>query len=210
MPHGPLNSTSDEQLASRAQTGCVESFSELVRRFQVPLKHYLRRTVACDADADDLTQETFLRAFRKLGYYRPDWAFSTWLFTLAHRVGLNQRRRRPAVLSAELGPLSSSEPSPGEAALRRESREGLWDLAAEVLPAEQFTALWLFYVEDKPVREIARVVGRSESAVKTGLFRARKKLLPHVQEETAESRSAARPGGPSRPISPATPEVSYG
>ena len=61
-------SPSNEDLAARAQAGCLSSFEELMRRFQVPLLHFLRR-VGPDFDAEDVLQETFLRAYSQLGRY---------------------------------------------------------------------------------------------------------------------------------------------
>ena len=69
----------DEELARRAQLGCTDSFEELVRRFQVPLLRFLgRRTSA--VDAEDLLQDTFVRAYQNLQRYRSAWRFRTWLF----------------------------------------------------------------------------------------------------------------------------------
>ena len=85
--------TSDEELACRAQQGCAESFEQLLRRFQTPVLHFLRHR-GFFADAEDLTQETFLRAYENLHRYNRRWAFSTWLFTIARRTSLNHRRRR--------------------------------------------------------------------------------------------------------------------
>lgn len=186
MPRGPTTlPTDDEQLARRAQEGCSASFEELVRRFQVPLLGFLRRRFA-DADAEDLVQETFLRAYQNLHRYRTSWRFSTWLFTIARRIGLNVRRKpRPKTDSEALESLPGDTPSPGYLADREESRRALWDLAASVLTERQHTALWLYYAEEMPVKEIARVVGRSRVAVKTMLFRARRKMLSFLEDSEA-------------------------
>ena len=72
----------------------------------------------------------------------------------------------------------------------------MWDVAAYVLWEEQTTALWLYYVEEMPVKEIARVQGRSRVAVKTMLFRARAKLLPALQDW--------EPNGPAKGRNPRT------
>jgi RNA polymerase sigma-70 factor (ECF subfamily) len=186
MPRGPTAlPTNEEQLACRAQQGCSASFEALVRRFQVPLLGFLRRRFP-DADAEDLVQETFLRAYQNLHRYRTSWRFSTWLFTIARRASLNaQRKRRPRADSEAIESVPGDTPSPGHLADREESRRALWDLAASVLSERQHTALWLYYAEEMPVKEIARVVGRSRVAVKTMLFRARRKMLPFLEDSEA-------------------------
>jgi DNA-directed RNA polymerase specialized sigma24 family protein len=71
-----------------------------------------------------------------------------------------------------------------------ESRRRLWHVAAQTLSEQQTTALWLYYVEDMPVKRIAWILGFSRVAVKTMMFRARKKLMP-VLEELPDDHCAA-------------------
>jgi RNA polymerase sigma-70 factor (ECF subfamily) len=182
---------SDEELACRAQQGCTASFEQLLRRFQTPVLHFLRHR-GLAADAEDLTQETFLRAYRNLHRYRRRWAFSAWLFTIARRTGLNSRRRqRPVADAAAVEAALSTAPEPLDVLLAAERRGRLWQLAAGVLAEEPMTALWLHYVEEMPLRGIALVLGRSPTSVKVMLFRARRKLLPLLDE--FDDRAALRP-----------------
>ncbi len=183
MPPGSTHSTvSDEELAGRAQDGCVAAFEELVRRYQVPLIGFLGR-LGSPGEAEDLTQDTFVRAYENLHRYRNSWKFATWLFTIARRIHLNRhRRRRPVVDSAAVEASESAATLPSDAVSREDDRRWLWDQAAGVLSTSQMTTLWLYYVEEMPVKEVARVLGRTRVAVKTALFRARKKLLPLLEE----------------------------
>lgn len=178
--------TSDEELACRAQRGCADSFDCLLRRFQAPVLQFLRHRSAT-ADAEDLTQETFLRAYENLHRYRPRWSFSAWLFTIARHASINHHRRaRPAIKRSGMDAVPSPEVEPLEAMVAAEGRRRLWDLAANVLSEEQNTALWLYYVEDMPGRGIALVLGRSVASVKVMLFRARKRLMPLLGELDGE------------------------
>jgi RNA polymerase sigma-70 factor (ECF subfamily) len=191
----PNSSPSNEDLAARAQHGCMPSFEELLRRFQVPLLHFLRN-VGPEYDAEDVLQETFLRAYSRLNCYRPQWQFSTWLFTIARRISINYHRRPQPVADHEsLRQAVSPQAGPEQIAVAAESRQYLWTVAARILGKEELTALWLHYVEGMPVAEIADVLDRSSVAVKTMMFRARKKLLPLVSDLEPEGRSAqpARP-----------------
>ncbi|NQU20268.1 MAG: sigma-70 family RNA polymerase sigma factor [Candidatus Nealsonbacteria bacterium] len=177
MPPGPMaKAPSDEELARRAQEGCTASFEELVRRFQVPLLHFLRRWTSTE-EAEDLVQDTFVRAYRNLHRYRPTARLATWLFTIARRLSINrQRKRQPVADSPMLEFAEGGAPPPGRIVAEQESRRRLWELADEVLSERQRTALWLYYVEDMSVGEVAEVVGHSRGATKTMLFRARRKL----------------------------------
>lgn len=180
-------SPSDEELARRAQSGCMASFEELVRRLQAPLVHFLRQTVGAD-EADDVAQDTFLRAYENLHRYNGSSRFSTWLFTIGRRLGLNAgRRARPEADSPLPETMEGPDPSPPQVASEREGRARLWNTAAKLLSEPEYAAVWLHYVEGMATAEIGRVVGRSRVAVKTMLFRSRRKLIDAIDEpEPAE------------------------
>jgi RNA polymerase sigma-70 factor (ECF subfamily) len=153
-----------------------------MRRFQVPVLHFLRARGG-GTDAEDLLQDTFLRAYANLHRYRRQWRFATWLFTIARRLCINHHRRvQPEPAGPELEAAASAEEEPAEAAMREEQRRSLWAIAARTLSEKEFTALWLHYVEDLPVQEVARVLQQSRVAVKTMMFRARKKLVPRLSD----------------------------
>jgi RNA polymerase sigma-70 factor (ECF subfamily) len=177
------DSPKDEQLALRARQGCSASFEKLVRRYQTRLVNFLRQRTAVTADAEDLAQDTFVRAYENLHRYRDSGAFSTWLFTIARRLCINHgRKKRPQANSEALHSVESASISPEQAASNAETSRLLWEVAAETLNERQMTVLWLYYVEDMSVAQISPVVERSSVAVKMMLFRARKKLFPALEE----------------------------
>lgn len=173
---------SEEQLAVLAQAGCEASFEQLVRRVQVPLVQFLMSRTRCRADADDLAQESFLRAYRALDRYEPRCRFRTWLFTIAHRLSLNHRRDAGRVEAVAL-PEAICSPVDDAADLLAadEWRQSVWRLAADILEAEETAGLWLHYVEELSMEEVGRILSRSRGAAKTMLFRARKKLMPGLR-----------------------------
>jgi len=172
----------DEELACRAQAGSSACFEELVRRLEGRLLRFLRQRTRTLQDAEDLLQETFLRGYQRLASYDSSWKITTWLFTIASRLAISQaRKRRPAALTQ-----AASLPSDGESPLaqlvRREQKEDLWATARAVLSENQHTALWLRYAEAMPVKEIARVMGKTKTHVKVLLYRARSALGRRLQE----------------------------
>lgn len=177
-----LASVTDEQLARRAQGGCARSFELLVRRFQVPLLHFLSKRLRSPADAEDVLQETFVRAFQQIARYRERWRFSTWIFTIAHRTAVSHHRKRMSEAGRARGSARPevSPPPPDRRMAEEESRLRFWELARRVLTDEQFTAVWLYYVEEMPTRQITRVLNCSWVSVKTTLYRARRRLEPHL------------------------------
>ncbi len=196
LPTAGLDPLSEEQLAVLAQAGCAASFERLVRRVQVPLVQFLGSRTRCRADAEDLAQESLVCAYRALGRYQPRFRFRTWLFTIAHRLSLNHRRGEH---HAESIARPETICSPIEDAADRisadEWRRSVWRLAAELLDEEQTAGLWLHYVEELSTEEIGGILGRSRAAVKTMLFRARKKLMPGLRALITNGESADRPMG---------------
>ena len=181
-----LDSQSDDaMLARRAAGGCVASFSELARRYQVPVVHYVRHLAGRGrADADDVVQDAFLRAWRHIAAYDSRFAFSTWLFTIARRTWLNQtratRRRRVREEAVAVAETRGSEAVAAAIATERATR--LWQVARAELSEREFTGLWMRYVEDKPLAEIALVLDKPVATVKVILFRARRRLEPFVRD----------------------------
>jgi RNA polymerase sigma-70 factor (ECF subfamily) len=174
-----LRDMSSEELARRAKQGCRASFTELVHRYAPRLRMFLCRKGRDRHDAEDLVQDTFIKAFQNIGQYDSSWRFSTWLFTIATRLAVShQRRRRPRHEGVQVRVHTHGA---AELAQEREQQRNLWAMAAE-LPGGQNQALWLKYGEDLSIREIARAMGKSQVCVKVLLYRARTNLARRLQE----------------------------
>lgn len=179
--HDRLVNVTDEELVERARGGCAVSFGELVRRYQVPIHHFLRRKCNAREEAEDLTQETFLRAYRKLGSFRVGARFRPWIFTVAYRVALNACRRKRACTLDDSNLLKVAVSHDQDQLESDEQQRGIWDVVQAAVTPLQFTVLWLFYVEQLSARDIGRVIAKSEGAVKTILCRARKAVMPRLR-----------------------------
>jgi RNA polymerase sigma-70 factor (ECF subfamily) len=169
----------DAELAARAAAGSRAAFEELVTRYAPRLFLFLRARSESAEDVEDLVQETFLRAFRKIDRYDPRWKFSTWLYTLAFRLAVSRWRSQGPRL-AELDPETPACPSPGppEILIQKEEarRHGnIWSLA-RTLSRNEYDALWLRYAEGMPAKEIARALKKREAGVRALLHRGRVKL----------------------------------
>ena len=170
---------SDSQLLTQAAEGCTQSFEQFVQLYERRMLFYLRQRTRNTADAEDLLQELFLRIYRNLAKYRPDAKASTWVYTIAYRLACSHYRRNRTISLPE-----GYDPAMPEADPIRDDG-GIWDIARDVLNEQQFTALWLFYAEEFPIRQIAELMDLSESNIKVTLHRARKTLQtsPKLLEE---------------------------
>lgn len=150
------------------------AFGELVQRHQSAVRRFLRHLTHGDAAlADDLAQDTFVQAYRKLGEFRHDAAFATWLLGIAHNHWRNARRKQRSV-PLEPGHLETLEPQPAAAPVS-DLRHDLAHAVGQLSSDEQ-TAVHLAYQQGLSHSEVAAVVGWPLGTVKTHLARSKDKL----------------------------------
>jgi RNA polymerase sigma-70 factor, ECF subfamily len=181
-----LESLADEELARRACAGSTACYEEIVRRYQVPLLRFLGARFPSRRDAEDILQDTFVRAWQALHRFDARYAFRTWLYTIAYRLAVSRGRRETVATETLLEQAAAAGPRP-ELRVEEEERRGtLWRKAREVLSEEQYMALWLFYVEEVSAGDVAAILNRSWVSVKTLMHRARRKLAPYLAEMAPE------------------------
>ena len=162
---------SDEELASLARSGQIRAFDELVRRHWAGIRRFLLGYLP-HGSSDDITQETFLRAYRKIEQYDGNRPFLPWLFTISRRLALNEirskKRQREVSLSSHLVDETPEDQSAFFGPL--------WQLAKDRLSADSYAVLRLHYAEDLSIEEVSKVLGKGKIATKVMLHRARRKL----------------------------------
>lgn len=179
---------SDElQLVNAAKRGSVEAFTELVRGYRERLFRFLLTRCTNHADAEDALQDTLINAYRYIGSYDPRWRFSTWLYRIAIR---NAGRLRTENL-AELGDPEDDGADPLAHCIADSERDNLWRSAKRILSDEVFAAMWLRYVDDMSVRDIADVLERSSSWTKVNLLRGRRALEAEMNGKAGNAGSEA-------------------
>src|SRR5262245_11170511 len=176
-PNDPDTLPLEEHLLVRtAQEGDRRAFAALVDRYWDRLYRWLYHlTHDCHA-AEDLTQETFLKAFAALDSFRAGTNFRAWLFRIAHNSFANQRRVAARARQPIPEHLPAGDEGPVERAL---SREALQLLARAVgrLPAEFRAAFLLRAEEGLSFRQVAQVLGITEETARWRVFKARQKLM---------------------------------
>ncbi len=179
--------TRDLELIEAAQDGSVDAFTELVHAYREGLFRFLLTRCSSHADAEDALQDTFINAYRYIRSYDPQWRFSTWLYRIAIRNAA--RLRTPDV--HELGELVDAGNDPLQHCIADSERQNLWQSARRLLTDEVFTAMWLRYVEDMSVNDIAGVLNRSVSWTKVNLMRGRRRLDAELNKEATTAKSEA-------------------
>jgi RNA polymerase sigma-70 factor (ECF subfamily) len=186
----------DVRLMLQVRDDIQGAFEVLVDRYQHRLLGVMIHLVGRVEEAEDLTQEVFLRIYRARKGYRPRAKFSTWLFTIANNLALNHLRgkgRNPTIaLNSGGDPSSRLAVRPAEervlaregtpsAQLRKVELSDVVREALEILGEDQKIAVLLNKFEDMSYAEIAEVMGRSEAAVKSLLARARNHLREQLE-----------------------------
>jgi RNA polymerase sigma-70 factor (ECF subfamily) len=179
--------------------GDESAFDKIVSFYKEGVFHFLVRAVKDAGRSEDLVQEAFLRVYRSRNTYRPLAGFRSWLFTIAHRLALNElravrRRRRvfPVFFSGRVGPEDEAgedfwanvEDKPSETPLDRMELEELKQVLEKLLqdlPANQRLAVQLHSAEHFSYREIGEALGLSVMAVKSVLVRARENLKKRLE-----------------------------
>ena len=176
---------SDEELASKTAEGSRSLFEELVSRYSLRLFYFLRHRTETDQDIEDLVQETFLKAFKSIDRFDPEWKFSTWLYTIASREAISRHRSNKKMTFNPA--FESSIPAPEEIVIRKQESQNIWELAS-TLPAKEYEALWLRYAEDMPIKDIARVTKKSPITVRVLLYRARLNLAERIDQSAFSNK----------------------
>lgn len=174
----------DNELVEATLAGDAPAFNDLVTRYQLAVYNLAFRMLGRAADAEDVAQEAFFRAYTKLGTFDPEQKFATWLLSIAAHLCVDQLRRKKPVCLEDgeyLHCLSSSEEAPESATLRKEQEREVRRLMV-ALPAKYRLILVLRYWHDLSYAEIGQVTHLAEGTVKTRLHRARQMLLKQASE----------------------------
>lgn len=194
-----MDRATDDQKAREAVTavlgGDVDAFEWIVRRWQGPLIDLAYRFCRRPALAEELAQEAFTRAFRRLAQWRGDAAFSTWLFAVAANVYRSRLRKKklPTIPLESLEEVSSWRAD--EEDLEEAERAEIVREAVLALPVKYRDAVVLYYFHEMSVDAAARSLGVAEGTLKSQLFRGRKmlesRLGPVLRTDDDEEEAAA-------------------
>jgi RNA polymerase sigma-70 factor (ECF subfamily) len=200
MPEGPeWTRLTDQEVVLLARGGREAAYRELVRRYERPVFALLYRMVRDRELAEDLAQETFVKALNAIESYRPEFKFSSWIFKIANNAAIDHLRRReldtlsldgsphaetPEAMQATALQIGARQESPLDAVEARELG-GAIEAAIGRLRPEYRSCILLRHVEGRAYEEIAEILDLPLGTVKTYIHRARNELrlaLAHLKE----------------------------
>ncbi|MET0244312.1 MAG: sigma-70 family RNA polymerase sigma factor [Flavitalea sp.] len=182
----------DTEIIERTLGGDTRVFSELVKRYQNLVFSITTRYTSNREDAEEIAQDTFIKAFKSLKDFRGDSKFSTWLFTITRTSCLSfLRKKKPDIHSLDnehVFAVADNQDSGFSAnQVETKSRQLMVNSAIAMLGPDDAHILTLFYKGEQSLEEIAKVMGIEANAVKVRLHRARgrlkEKMQTHFKEE---------------------------
>jgi RNA polymerase sigma-70 factor (ECF subfamily) len=193
---------SEKELVARAKSGDFEAFSELIDAHKSKIYALVRKLTGNVQDAEDIVQETFLKAIDKIDQFRGESSFGTWLYTIALNLTRAQYAKQK---QAELRPLEEYLPGGGSSADNHNAGPALFDWrdphkilesnqlreiidnVLNELPYKYREAFILRYFQELSVKEVAGIIKESEAATKSRILRARMALRERLTEVFEDS-----------------------
>jgi len=185
-PSAPPESSAS--LVQQARKGDSSAFGTLVRNAQRAVYGLCYRLLRSDGDANEMAQETFLRAFQNLARYDETKPFEVWVLSIARNLCLDKLRHRSRFPEEAVDALQDALPSHAvtqEQQVIAQQEGRALEAALARLPVEEREVLALYYVQRRTTKEIASVLGVAPGTIMAKLFRSREKLRKILTEEIA-------------------------
>ena len=186
-------STEDNAYIQRVLEGDLRAYTPLVNKYHGYVLALVRRTCKHSAEAEELAQDVFIKAYEHLKNFKGSAAFSTWLYRIAFNTAVSHARKRRffwlGLDRADGKSIATEDAEEREQGRQREQQYVLLEKAVAGLPSEEQMLLSLFYHQDMKMEEIAYICGLSQSNAKVKIHRIRKKLEQILTEESQNANT---------------------
>jgi len=173
----------------RVKAGDFRAFSHIVSEYQQMVFTIVFKIICNREDAEDITQEIFIKVFKSLDSFKEESGFSTWLYRIAYNTTLSEIRKRKIVFASfedDFSSLKEEEIDENMEDLAAEERILQLEQALKTLPPEDALLVTMFYLDNQSIEEISRVSNLSQANVKVKLHRIRKKLAIEINKLRTE------------------------
>jgi RNA polymerase sigma factor (sigma-70 family) len=183
-----MNPPDDQQLIQDFISGNEQAYTQLVNRYKEKVYWVVRRMIPDHDEADDITQNVFIKAYQSLNNFKGESSFYTWIYRIAVNLSLNEIRRKKvrkifSLDDRETFELHSNDEHPLEK-LEHEERKQLIQKAIDRLPEKQKKVFVLRYHEELPYEKIAKILNTSVGGLKANYFHAVQKIGEYLKNET--------------------------
>lgn len=178
---------------NRIQEGDLAEFSKLVDKYKGMVYAVALKLLGNPADAEDIAQESFIKAYQQIGSFKRESKFSTWLYTITYRSALYHIRKNSIdarYIDFQDNEKFESNTNTQIESLKIKEQQKFIKEAIDSLPMMEGLLVTLFYIDENSIEEISSITGLSTTNIKVKLFRARKKLkkiLEHILKGESKS-----------------------
>lgn len=175
-----MDKNSDQIYIDRVLQGDSNAFAQLIDRYKNMAYTLAIKIVRNHEDAEEVAQDSFIKAYEKLASFKGDSKFSTWLYTIVYRNSIT-RMRKKKVATSDIDSFvidnhSEGGDSPQLESLKHDEQQKYVREAVNRLPEKDALLITLYYLNENSVEEIEQITGLTQSNIKVRMFRARKKL----------------------------------
>ena len=185
-----MNKPDDLYYIEAVRKGNVQAFSFLVEKYQKLVYTLALKLLKKPEDAEELAQDTFIRAYQKIDSYEGKSKFSTWLYSITYNACISElRKRRIEFKSLDDRQISDQDEMKMHDYYRetkKEDQEKYLNLALSKLPEDDQVLVTLYYYENQSMDEISQITGLTVSNIKVKIFRARKQMYTLLHEMLKE------------------------
>lgn len=180
-----MTNKTDQFYIDKILKGDANAFTFLVERYKVMVFSMSVKMLQNKEDAEEVAQDTFIKAYKKITTFEGNSKFSTWLYKIAYRNCLDViKKNKKQYNLTDINEITINQIEATESVLdtiEKEERSKLINNCLQKLPEDERTILWLFYFKELSLKEIVKVTSLSVANVKVKLHRARKHLLTIVK-----------------------------
>ena len=181
-----MTNKNDQLYINKVINGDTNAFAYLVDNYKNMVYSLALKMTKNREEAEEVSQDTFIKAYKNLSNFKGDSKFSTWLYRIAYHACLDTiKKNKNHNQSFEINEITFNQIKSVETILEgieRKEREKIIDECLLKLPEEERSIIWMFYYDELSLKEIIEVTSLSEANIKVKLHRARKKLLTIVEE----------------------------
>jgi len=181
-----MDKTEDLYYIDEVRKGNVQAFSVLVEKYQKLIYTLALKLLKKPEDAEEMAQDTFIKAFQKLDSYEGKSKFSTWLYSITYNACISElRKRRIEFKSLDDTRITEQDEMKMHdyyREVKKEDQEKYLNLALEKLPEDDQVLVTLYYYENQSMDEISTITGLTVSNIKVKIHRARKKMYEILHE----------------------------
>lgn len=181
-----MKQPSDQVYIEKVRAGDIPSFRYLVERYKDMAYTVALKVVRNTEDAEEVAQDSFLKAFQQLNTFQGKSKFSTWLYTIVYRTAISKTRKKKLEVTNideyVIDNYSTDSASSQIDSLKYEEQQKYISKAIDRLPELDALLVTLFYINDNTLDEIKDITGYTKTNIKVRLFRARKKLYKEFEQ----------------------------